>query len=138
MSTKNQHTLDSLWIKYQKTLEVLNDTLDELEETKQLVANLQKQAVEPKEVVTDAKETKTQVAELKTQIVTKQEVVTDAKDYWGRPKVVGNSKSKDELSYEAQTKLKFDRIVKEVRAGALDINTLSHAEQVIVRKLLNE
>ena len=75
----------------------------------------------------ELEETKTQVAELKTQIVTKQEVVTD-----------GNSKSKDELSYEAQTKLKFDRIVKEVRAGALDINTLSHAEQVIVRKLLDE
>ena len=114
MSTKSQHPLDTLWIKYQKTLEILNDTLDELEETK------------------------TQVAELKTQIVTKQEVVTDAKDYWGRPKVVGNSKSKDELSYEAQTKLRFDRIVKEVRAGALDINTLNHGEQVIVRKLLDE
>ena len=83
MSTKSQHTLDSLWIKYQKTLEVLNDTLDELEETK------------------------TQVAELKTQIVAKQEVVTDAKDYWGRPKVVSNSKSKDELSYEAQTKIEI-------------------------------
>jgi len=34
--------------------------------------------------------------------------------------------------------LRFDRIVKEVRSGALDINTLSHAEQVIVRKLLDE
>ena len=114
MSTKSQHTLDTLWIKYQKTLEVLNDTLDELEETKQLVTNLQKQVVEPKEVV------------------------TDAKDYWGRPKTIGNSKSKDELSYEEQTKLRFDRIVKEVRAGALDINTLNHGEQVIVRKLLDE
>ena len=81
MSTKSQHTLDSLWIKYQKTLEVLNDTLDELEETKKQVAILQDQTVQP------------------------QPVVTDAKDYWGRPKVVGNSKQKDELTYEQQTKI---------------------------------
>tara|TARA_B100000519_G_C14209738_1_gene422069 strand:- start:509 stop:853 length:345 start_codon:yes stop_codon:yes gene_type:complete len=114
MSTKNQHTLDSLWIKYQNTLEVLNDTLDELEETKKQLASVQKQVTEP------------------------TEVVTDAKDYWGRPKAIGNSKSKDELSYEEQTKLRFDRIVKEVRSGALDINTLNHGEQVIVRKLMNE
>ena len=114
MSTKSQHTLDSLWIKYQKTLEVLNDTLDELEETKKQVAKLQDQIIEP------------------------QHVVTDAKDYWGRPKVVGNSKQKDELTYEQQTKMRFDRIVKEVRSGALDINTLNHAEQVIVRKLMDE
>ena len=114
MSTKSQHTLDSLWIKYQNTLEVLNDTLDELEDAQK------------------------EIATLKSQIVEKQEVVTDAKDYWGRPKIVGSSKQKDELTYEQQTQMRYDRIVKEAKSGALDINTLNHAEQVIVRKLMNE
>ena len=34
--------------------------------------------------------------------------------------------------------MRYDRIVKEAKSGALDINTLNHAEQVIVRKLMNE
>ena len=31
MTNKKQETVDTLWIKYRKTLEMLNDALDELE-----------------------------------------------------------------------------------------------------------
>ena len=77
MSTKSQHTLDTLWIKYQKTLEVLNDTLDELEETKQLVANLQKQAVEPKEVVEDKVESSIPITGLSGLVETRKQDFPD-------------------------------------------------------------
>ena len=31
MTNKKQETVDTLWVKYRKTLEMLNDALDELE-----------------------------------------------------------------------------------------------------------
>ena len=58
-------------------------------------------------------------------------------DYWGRPKA--SKKEVDDASYEKRTEKKYARILKEVKAGKLDINTLSNQEQeIITRMLTNE
>ena len=39
--------------------------------------------------------------------------------------------------YEAQSERRYKRLVTEVKNGSLDINTLSNAEQVIVKRLMD-
>ena len=73
---------------------------------------------------------------LKEQLQTMQ-TATQQRDYWGRPKKTSN-KIVDDVSYEQQTERRYQRLVQEVKAGTLDINNLTHQEQQVVRKLLNE
>ena len=56
-------------------------------------------------------------------------------DYWGRPKA--STKEVDDANYEKRVEKKFARILKEVKAGSLDINTLNNQEQEIIRRMLN-
>ena len=58
-------------------------------------------------------------------------------DYWGRPKHSSN-KSLDDMTAEQKIEQRYQRLVEEVKAGRLDIQTLTHAEAEIVNKLLNE
>ena len=58
-------------------------------------------------------------------------------DYWGRPK----NPSKhilDTQTAEYKIEQRYYRLMLEVKEGKLDINTLTHAEQEVVAKLLNE
>ena len=58
-------------------------------------------------------------------------------DYWGRPK----NPSKhilDNTTAEQKIEQRYYRLMLEVKEGKLDINTLTHAEQEVVAKLLNE
>ena len=56
-------------------------------------------------------------------------------DYWGRPKT--SKKILTDEEYEAQSERRYKRLVAEVKNGSLDINTLSNAEQIIVKRLLD-
>ena len=58
-------------------------------------------------------------------------------DYWGRPKNI-SKKSIDDLTAEQKIEQRYQRLVEEVRAGKLDLQTLTHAEAEIVQKLINE
>ena len=53
-------------------------------------------------------------------------------EYLASKKVVADQ------DYEQMNQRRYNRLVNEVKSGALDINTLTNAEQDIVRKKLNE
>jgi hypothetical protein len=146
MSDNIKQELDTLWIKYQKTLEMLDQTLDELEQKpKEIQIPVTEYVEVPKiievEIVKDiSRDTRDsyelQIADLKQQLQTMQ-TATQQRDYWGRPKKT-SKKFTDDVSYEQQTERRYQRLVQEVKAGTLDINNLTHQEQEVVRKLLNE
>jgi len=148
MSDNIKKELDTLWIKYQKTLEMLDQTLDELDKKpKEVEIPITEYVEVPKivevEVVKDiAQETKDayerQIADLQAQLNTKN-LPQPGTDYWRRPK--NPNPSKKLISDEAAESLasqKYQKIVNLVREGMLDINTLTVAEQEIVKKLLDE
>jgi|TARA_R110000822_G_scaffold122623_3_gene256772 hypothetical protein len=146
MSDNIKQELDTLWIKYQKTLEMLDQTLDELEQKpKEIQIPITEYVEVPKivevEIVKDISQDtrdsyELQIADLKEQLQTMQ-TATQQRDYWGHPKKTSN-KIVDDVSYEQQTERRYQRLVQEVKAGSLDINNLTHQEQQVVRKLLNE
>ena len=49
-----------------------------------------------------------------------------------------SKKSIDDLTAEQKIEQRYQRLVEEVRAGKLDLQTLTHAEAEIVQKLINE
>lgn len=146
---RNKEIVDNIWRRYEQTLKLLVSALEEL-------------AVKPKEIVkekiiykelppderlhvntinlagdqAEAYEKKIKELEQKIQELTPPEPTpTPNMDYWGRPKA--SKKEVDDTSYEKRVEKKFARILKEVKAGKLDINTLNNQEQEIIRRMLN-
>ncbi len=148
---RNKEIVDNIWKRYEQTLKLLVSTLEEL-------------AVKPKEIITEkivykqspqeerlhvntinlagdqaeAYEKRIRELEEKIKELTPPEPTQAPNmDYWGRPKA--SKKEVDDASYEKRTEKKYARILKEVKAGKLDINTLSNQEQeIITRMLTNE
>jgi hypothetical protein len=99
MSDNIKQELDTLWIKYQKTLEMLDQTLDELEQKpKEIQIPITEYVEVPKivevEIVKDISQDtrdsyELQIADLKEQLQTMQ-TATQQRDYWGHPKKTSN------------------------------------------------
>ena len=132
MASKHQGTVDELYDKYARTLEMLNKALDE---NQTLKAQLDEKPTLDK---VDLQKTKIKELEKKnTELTSELEKLRQKKyDYWGKPK---NSKKQiDDTSYEQATYQRYQRLLKEVQLGRLDINSLQQAEQNIIRQLMNE
>lgn len=131
---KNKIGIDALWQKYQKTLELLADALERLEqkpkeiikEVEKIVDLSQEQRDEYEKIILNLKN-EIESLKLKDQNI----------DYWGRPKNP-SKKIINDLTYEQQTEQRYKRLVQEVKLGRFDINNLTHAEAEIVNKLLND
>ena len=146
---RNKEIVDNIWRRYEQTLKLLVSALEEL-------------AVKPKEIIkekivyrarpgderlhvntinlagdqAEAYENKIKELEKKIQELTPATPTpTPNMDYWGRPKA--STKEVDDANYEKRVEKKFARILKEVKAGSLDINTLNNQEQEIIRRMLN-
>ena len=142
---KNKIGIDALWNKYQKTLELLADALERLEQRpKEVIRELPvteyievPKIVEVEVVKELTQEQKTayenQIAELKSQIQQLQSQTPNI-DYWGRPKT--SKRNVNDLTYEQQTEQRYLRLVQEVKLGRFDINNLTPAEAEIVNKLI--
>ena len=152
MQNKNKQSIDALWKKYQHTLELLADALSRLEQKPKVVEIEQIKEVPVTEFVEVPKIVEVEVikeltAEQKAyyekQIDDLKKEITHLKaqrpnvDYWGRPKAT-SSKALDDTTAEQKVEQRYRRLVEEVKAGRLDIQTLTHAEAEIVNKLLNE
>ena len=143
---KNKHGVEALWKKYQHTLELLADALERLERKPKEVQIPVTEFVEvPKivEVEVIKELTAEQKAHYEQQIDELKKEIEQLKsqqpniDYWGRPKNL-SKKSIDDMTAEQKIEQRYQRLVQEVKAGRLDIQTLSHAEAEIVNKLLHE
>lgn len=148
-NNKAKLSLDALWAKYQKTLEMLDDALEKLSQKPKEVERIVEveRVVEvpvtewvevPVEKIKDISDEERRkyldrIAELEQEI----QSFKSNKGYWGKPKNP-SKKLIDDLTYEQQTEQRYYRLVQEVKNGKLDINTLSHAEQAIIEKMLNE
>ena len=146
MQNKNKLGIDALWKKYQHTLELLADALERLERKPKEVQIPVTEFVEvPKivEVEVIKELTAEQKAHYEQQIDELKKEIERLKsqqpniDYWGRPKNL-SKKSIDDMTAEQKIEQRYQRLVQEVKAGRLDIQTLSHAEAEIVNKLLHE
>lgn len=147
MDNKNKANIDALWAKYQKTLEMLNDALEQLEQKPKEVERIVEveRVVEvpvtewvevPVEKIKDISEEERRkyldrIAELEHEI----KDLKQCKSYWGNPKL--SKKIVDDNVYQQQTEQRYAKIVKEIKAGKLDINMLSDSEQIIVQRILD-
>lgn len=158
---KNKIGIDALWQKYQKTLELLADALERLEQKpKEIIKEVEKivevekikevpitEFVEVPKIVEKEKlidlsheqreKYEIRILELEKQINELRNQKNTNIDYWGRPK----NPSKhliDNQTAEQKVEQRYHRLVEEVRSGNLNINTLTHAEAEIVNRLLNE
>ena len=146
MQNKNKLGIDALWKKYQHTLELLADALERLERKPKEVQIPVTEFVEVPKIV-EVEVIKELTAEQKThyeqQIDELKKEIEQLKsqqpniDYWGRPKNL-SKKSIDDMTAEQKIEQRYQRLVQEVKAGRLDIQTLSHAEAEIVNKLLHK
>ena len=148
MDNKNKANIDALWAKYQKTLEMLNDALERLEQKPKEVEKIVEveRVVEvpvtewvevPVEKIKDISDEERRkyldrIAELEQEIKNLRET---NKGYWGKPKT--SKKIIDDMTYEQQTEQRYHRLVKEVKARKLDINLLSDQEQIIVQRIID-
>jgi len=143
---KNKIGVEALWKKYQHTLELLADALERLEKKPKEVELPVTEFVEvPKIVEVEVIKELTaeqkayyekQISDLKNEIAKLRSQQPNI-DYWGRPKHSSN-KSLDDMTAEQKIEQRYQRLVEEVKAGRLDVQTLTHAEAEIVNKLLNE
>tara|TARA_B100001173_G_C15831121_1_gene480503 strand:- start:103 stop:552 length:450 start_codon:yes stop_codon:yes gene_type:complete len=145
---KNKIGIDALWKKYQHTLEQLADALERLEQRPKTVEQIVEVPVTefvevPKIVEVEVVKELTpeqkafyenKISDLESQIA---QLKSPNIDYWGRPKNI-SKKSIDDLTAEQKIEQRYQRLVEEVRAGKLDLQTLTHAEAEIVQKLINE
>lgn len=146
MQNKNKIGIDALWKKYQHTLELLADALERLgEKPKEIELPVTEFVEVPKIVEVEVIKELTaeqkalyekQIADLKQEIAQLRSQQPNI-DYWGRPKHT-SKKLIDDMTAEQKVEQRYQRLVEEVRAGRLDIQTLDHAEAEIVNKLLNE
>jgi len=143
---KNKIGVEALWKKYQHTLELLADALERLEKKPKEIELPVTEFVEvPKIVEVEVIKELTaeqkayyekQISDLKNEIAKLRSQHPNI-DYWGRPKHSSN-KSLDDMTAEQKIEQRYQRLVEEVKAGRLDIQTLTHAEAEIVNKLINE
>ena len=151
MDSKNKTNIDSLWAKYHKTLDMLDDALESLEQKPKEVLKEVEKIVEVEKVVevpvtewvevpvekikdiSDEERRKylDRIAELEQEVKN----LRDNKGYWGKPKT--SKKIIDDMTYEQQTEQRYQRLVKEVKARKLDINLLSDQEQIIVQRIID-
>ena len=141
---KNKLGIEALWKKYQHTLELLADALERLEAKPKEIEIPITEYVEVPKIVEKEKiidlshqqreEYEKKILDLQNQI---EQLKSKNIDYWGRPK----NPSKhilDNTTAEQKIERRYYRLMLEVKEGKLDINTLTHAEQEVVAKLLNE
>ena len=141
---KNKLGIEALWKKYQHTLELLADALERLEaKPKEIEIPITEyvevpKIVEKEEIIDlshqQREEYEKKILDLQNQI---EQLKSKNIDYWGRPK----NPSKhilDNTTAEQKIEQRYYRLMLEVKEGKLDINTLTHAEQEVVAKLLNE
>ena len=116
MTDKKTKDVENIWTKYENNLKLLDETLDKVDLQKTKIKQLEKK---------------------NTELTSELEKLRQKKyDYWGKPK---NSKKQiDDTSYEQVTYQRYQRLLKEVQSGRLDINSLQQAEQNIIRQLMNE
>jgi len=147
MDSKNKTNIDALWAKYQKTLEMLNDALEKLEQKPKEVERIVEveRVVEvpvtewvevPVDKVIDItqqerKKYEDKIADLEQEIKS----LKSNKGYWGKSKT--SKKIIDDMTYEQQTEQRYHRLVQEVKARKLDINLLSDQEQIIVQRIID-
>jgi len=147
MDSKNKTNIEALWAKYQKTLEMLDDALERLEQKPKEVERIVEveRVVEvpvtewvevPVDKVIDITQQERQKYEQKI-VELEQEIKTlkSNKGYWGKPKT--SKKIIDDMTYEQQTEQRYHRLVQEVKAKKLDINLLSDQEQLIVKRIID-
>lgn len=142
---KNKLGIDALWKKYQHTLELLADALERLERKPIEVEIPVTEFVEVpkiveveviKELTTEQKaHYEQQIADLKQQIDQLKSQQPNI-DYWGRPKT--SKKLVNDTTYEQKTEQRYHRLVQEVMAGNININSLTPAEAEIVNRIINE
>ena len=141
---KNKIGIEALWKKYQHTLELLSDALERLEQKPKEIEIPVTEFVEvpkiiEKEKLVDLSHEQREQYEQRIQSLQNEidQLKTKNIDYWGRPK----NPSKhilDTQTAEHKIEQRYYRLMLEVKEGKLDINTLTHAEQEVVAKLLNE
>jgi len=145
-------SLDALWTKYQKTLEMLDDALEKLAQKPKEVERIVEveRVVEvpvtewvevPVDKVVDIsdqerKKYETRIKELEQQLENLNYIKKPKKDYWGQSKQ--NKRKIDDLTYDQQVEQRYQRLLKEVKSGTININSLTPAEQVIINGLMNE
>ena len=140
MSDKTEE-LEALWVKYRKTLEQLHNTLDELDKKPTTVKEyIEVPKIVEVEVIKDLSAEQRdayekRILELEQKLNPAEPEPLPNSDYWGRPKTSKKILTNEE--YEAQNERRYKRLVAEVKNGSLDINTLSNAEQVIVKRLID-
>lgn len=147
MDSKNKTNIEALWAKYQKTLEMLDDALERLEQKPKEVERIVEveRVVEvpvtewvevPVDKVIDITQQERQKYEQKI-VELEQEIKTlkSNKGYWGKAKT--SKKIIDDMTYEQQTEQRYHRLVQEVKAKKLDINLLSDQEQLIVKRIID-
>ena len=141
---KNKLGIEALWKKYQHTLELLADALERLEAKPKEIEIPITEYVEVPKIVEKEKlidlshqqreEYEQKIRDLQNQI---DQLTSKNIDYWGRPKNPSKH-SLDTTTAEHKIEQRYYRLMLEVKEGKLDINTLTHAEQEVVAKLLNE
>ena len=141
---KNKSGIEALWKKYQHTLELLSDALERLEQKPKEIEIPVTEFVEVPKIIEKEKLvdlSHEQREQYEERILALQNEIDQLKtkniDYWGRPK----NPSKhilDTQTAEYKIEQRYYRLMLEVKEGKLDINTLTHAEQEVVAKLLNE
>jgi len=151
-NSKTKMSLDALWTKYQKTLEMLDDALEKLAQKPKEVERIVEveRVVEvpvtewvevPVDKVVDIsdqerKKYETRIKELEQQLENLNYIKKPKKDYWGQSKQ--HKRKIDDLTYDQQVKQRYQRLLKEVKSGTININSLTPAEQVIINGLMNE
>lgn len=149
MEDKNKPSLETLWAKYHRTLELLKDALEKLEQKPKEVERI----VEVERVVevpvteylevpvdkvidiSDQERSKFQkrIQELENKVLGLEKINKQlSREHWGKP----SKKIIDDNTYEIKTEARFNRLVSEVKSGSLDINNLNPQEQEIVKRLL--
>ncbi len=126
-----KQTLSNIWQRYEQTLKLLLDTLNQL-------AQKQKEIIKERLHVNtinlagdQADQYEKRIKELEKQIedLLSKESITNL-----GPK--SSKKETNETSYEATVQKRFTKLMKEVKAGRLDINTLTPQDQLVIRQML--
>ena len=126
-----KQTLSNIWQRYEQTLKLLLDTLNQL-------AQKQKEIIKERLHVNtinlagdQADQYEKRIKELETQIeeLLSKESITNL-----GPK--SSKKETNETSYEATVQKRFTKLMKEVKAGRLDINTITPQDQLVIRQML--
>jgi len=126
-----KQTLSNIWQRYEQTLKLLLDTLNQL-------AQKQKEIIKERLHVNtinlagdQADQYEKRIKELEKQIeeLLSKESITNL-----GPK--SSKKETNETSYEATVQKRFTKLMKEVKAGRLDINTITPQDQLVIRQML--